>query len=333
MPLVKAKCTSCGASLEVDPLNEVASCPYCGTPYTVEKAINNYNFTNNIQAQTVNIYGAINSDFEIRAGELFRYKGASVNVNIPDGVKKIKNRAFESSLVERVFIPDTTVKIEFGAFIFCEDLKEITLPNSIVFIGHNAFQDCSALTEITIPSSVRKIERNAFSRCTNLRSVNIQNGLKVIDINTFLGCKNLVNVSIPESVETICDGAFKGCVNLKNLRLSEGLKTIGCDAFKDCAFTSIALPLSVEKINRPFSNKLEQIKMSPKLVDNCLHINTGVNGSAWTEFPPIVEKKIYGDMETILKNARKREGKCVYCGHNEFTFFNKCKKCGRKKDY
>ena len=42
MPLVSAKCTNCGGILEVDKSNEAAVCKYCGTPFIIEKAINNY---------------------------------------------------------------------------------------------------------------------------------------------------------------------------------------------------------------------------------------------------------------------------------------------------
>ena len=42
MPLVKAICTNCAAPLEVDPSKDAAICPYCSTPYIVEKAINQY---------------------------------------------------------------------------------------------------------------------------------------------------------------------------------------------------------------------------------------------------------------------------------------------------
>lgn len=42
MPLTKAICTNCGAALEVDKTKDAAICPYCSTPYIVEKAINNY---------------------------------------------------------------------------------------------------------------------------------------------------------------------------------------------------------------------------------------------------------------------------------------------------
>ena len=43
--LVPAVCTQCGGSLEVDPTTDAAVCPFCGTPFIVEKAINQYNTT------------------------------------------------------------------------------------------------------------------------------------------------------------------------------------------------------------------------------------------------------------------------------------------------
>lgn len=42
MPLVPAKCTECGASLEVNSEKECTICSFCGTPFITEKAINNY---------------------------------------------------------------------------------------------------------------------------------------------------------------------------------------------------------------------------------------------------------------------------------------------------
>jgi len=63
MPLVVAKCPQCGADLAVDNSKDAAVCPFCGSAYIVEKAINivNNNVTNNvtnnnnIQTDVVNI--------------------------------------------------------------------------------------------------------------------------------------------------------------------------------------------------------------------------------------------------------------------------------------
>lgn len=57
MPLVNAKCTNCGGTLTVDASKEAAICDFCGSPYIVEKAIQNYNYyvTQNIKADNVNV--------------------------------------------------------------------------------------------------------------------------------------------------------------------------------------------------------------------------------------------------------------------------------------
>lgn len=47
MGLVAAKCTQCGANIEVDDTNDAGICKYCGTAFVTEKVINNYNITNN----------------------------------------------------------------------------------------------------------------------------------------------------------------------------------------------------------------------------------------------------------------------------------------------
>lgn len=59
MPLVNAKCTNCGGTLTVDASKDAAICDFCGSPFIVEKAIQNYNYhiTNNITAQNVIIAG------------------------------------------------------------------------------------------------------------------------------------------------------------------------------------------------------------------------------------------------------------------------------------
>ena len=43
MTLVPAKCTQCGATLRLDPAADAAVCPFCNTPFVVEKAVNYYN--------------------------------------------------------------------------------------------------------------------------------------------------------------------------------------------------------------------------------------------------------------------------------------------------
>ena len=48
MALIAAKCTQCGANIEVDKSREAGICPHCGTAFITEKVINNYSITYNI---------------------------------------------------------------------------------------------------------------------------------------------------------------------------------------------------------------------------------------------------------------------------------------------
>lgn len=58
MPLVPAKCTVCGAILTINSEKDAAVCSSCGNAFVVEKAINNYNTYNTINADTVVVQGA-----------------------------------------------------------------------------------------------------------------------------------------------------------------------------------------------------------------------------------------------------------------------------------
>ncbi len=84
--LVPAICTQCGGSLEVDPATDAAVCPFCGTPFIVEKAINQYNTTHinnriNIN-QNVRVQhgkrGIFESAMEVLDNQLEREHNASI---------------------------------------------------------------------------------------------------------------------------------------------------------------------------------------------------------------------------------------------------------------
>ena len=85
MPLVAAKCTQCGANIEVNPSHDAGICPHCGTAYVTEKVIKNYITNNNLNV------GAVNID--------------KVNVSVPDHIEKVvksysaymKQKAYEKA--------------------------------------------------------------------------------------------------------------------------------------------------------------------------------------------------------------------------------------------
>jgi len=173
MPFVPAKCTQCGANLEVDPARDAAICSACGTPFVVEKAIQNYNTTINVQTVVVQ---QPSSDFEIRAGVLVKYHGAAVDVIVPEGV----------------------VEIGEGVFRDCSGLKSVVLPKDLQAVLGSAFEKCGALAKIEIPDTVNYIGSRAFEGCTMLKTITLPPGIYSVGFTS-------------RNVGTIGYRAFAGC--------------------------------------------------------------------------------------------------------------------------
>lgn len=211
MSFVQAKCPNCGGILAVDDSHDAALCPFCNTPYVVEKAINNYNITNNITVgagAVVNVVAPEKSDFVIVAGELKKYVGTSTKVEIPTTVSIIGERAFQDcSALEEITIPDCVKEISDGAFWGCSNLKSVIIPEGVTFIAKNLFFFCSKLENVVLPNTIRKINPFAFGFCNNLKSITIPESVMEVTRSAFYECKNLAKVTKPARIP---DKMFKG---------------------------------------------------------------------------------------------------------------------------
>lgn len=90
--LIPGICIQCGATLSVDKGKDAMVCPYCNTPFIVEKAIQNSSNVYNITAQNVYVQGDIEKEYEIKGGVLTKYNGNSLHIKIPQGVKKLDRK-------------------------------------------------------------------------------------------------------------------------------------------------------------------------------------------------------------------------------------------------
>lgn len=178
MSLVPAKCTQCGANVEVDPQHNAWLCPHCGTPFIVEKAISNYNTvvnnTYNVDNRTVitgngtvNVFeDQVNRIFVVEDGELTDYKGSKAKVKIPDGVLSVKNHIFLFGKDE-VFVPASVVELnDYALFnckriIFADDSRlEIAGKGALGGDGDESFYTTNAI--FNFPSEVKSLAPDAF---------------------------------------------------------------------------------------------------------------------------------------------------------------------------
>lgn len=279
MPLVQAKCTNCGANLEIDNTKDAAICPYCGTAFIVEKAINNYNTTNQIHAGTVNIYGGNSADFVICGGVLEKYNGAAMEVVVPNSVKIIGKEAFADCIgITSVVLPDSVQEIGVSSFRRCHALTSVVIPNSVQKIGAQAFSGCSSLASVVIPDSVQKIAEAAFAECSSLASVTIPNSIQKIDEHAFFRCSSLASITIPNSVQYIGGSAFVYCTALRKVKIDGVPEIHQYDGFfrynyeppfLGCHIQIVEASEEWKKKNWSYFECLEEYRPKEQESDNC----------------------------------------------------------------
>ncbi len=183
--------------------------------------------------------------YEVKSIAERAFESSSItSVTIPNSVTYIGKWAFDHCYsLSRLILGNSLEGIGFCAFSYCRSLTSVTIPNSVKSIGGYAFEKCESLTSIIIPNSVTNLEGSTFYQCSSLTSVTLSNNLRSIGTYTFAYCEKLINISIPNSVTSIGNYAFFECKGLKNVSIGIGLTSIGKRAFDEC------ISLSEFKVN------------------------------------------------------------------------------------
>lgn len=120
--------------------------------------------TENIKVNAQNqYYKSINGILYSKDGErLIKCPGKKQGiVNIPEGVKRIKDTAFFHTGISEVILPTTLKEIGYMAFCGCGNLSKLTLYNGVEIIDEWAFASTS-ITDIRLPDSIKEIRTGAF---------------------------------------------------------------------------------------------------------------------------------------------------------------------------
>ena len=170
-------------------------------------------------------------------------------ITFPDSLTSIGNRAFGSSGLKEVHIPETILEFGDDIFFHCLDLEIATLPENMTVIPNGIFQQCRSLKHIDLPEHTKIIGDSAFSTCVSLEDIVIPDGVTTLKTLCFSSCASFEEVMIPESVTEIGESVFMNCLNLKRVTFPENTKEIGFWMFTFSGIEEITFSENIETIN------------------------------------------------------------------------------------
>ncbi|MGI6033384.1 MAG: leucine-rich repeat protein [Coriobacteriales bacterium] len=222
------------------------------------------------------------------APRAFAYDVSLKEVELPEGLVEIGERAFVGCALETVTLPSTVRRIDERAFSNCHKLKSIELNDGLEEIGDLAFSGCENLQAARIPSTVRTMSIDAFNNsklltnrglsidgrnaryfldddfvlyeCGNdglvlmkalddvAGTYHVKEGTRIIGKTAFSHCNRLEAVELPAGLERIEKCAFMCCGSLSHLEIPKSLEWIGARAFFGTRLERLDLPAGLDHL-------------------------------------------------------------------------------------
>lgn len=226
------------------------------------QCINNNQFNN--QRRITNVLFEEPSMTTTIGAAAFRGCTSLEQINLPDKIQQIGEKAFSDSGLRSITIPPGVTVLEKSLFQGCKNLTSVTFAETsqLKKIGENVFSGCVNLQQIKMPNSLTCLGEGAFSKC-GLTNIDFSTPSNVTNIEdrAFAGCSNLTSIALPDSIKVIGNHAFENCINLENIVLHQGITSIGNGAFINCPIKSIDIPSSVVTLGRGlgFSTSRENV--------------------------------------------------------------------------
>jgi len=335
----KIECMTCGSnSFHED--GEFMVCDFCGTRYAKESPLSG------------------GKPFDIAGGTLRRYNGEVREVEIPDRVIAIADRAFDGLQITSVKLPGSLERIGDRAFRNCFALQEIIIPDSVREIGTGAFEGCRRLEKVILPDSLERISGKLFAGCSNLGDIVFPQNLKMLDISALEG-SGITEITLPlslTSVSAVKWGLFTGeKIHIGYEMAVEMAKAMFADdpSVEDCNKTQLYLG------NRPYYD-LFRVETKAGLSEGEIYYDadisfhdvfigevrvSGSSTSLASDFYSYFRSDFTRLKEDILASVfaarsltadRIRGQKCIYCGkkfRNSPRTTDRCSACGKEKGY
>lgn len=205
-------------------------------------------------------------------------------MSLPEGLEKIGERAFYSSLLDNLNFPSTLVSV--GDYAFQQShIRQLNLPDNLVNLGTKyAFAYMYWLKKLTCPKNLKTIPEYSFYRCKELEETVLPDSLVTIGYRAFENCHKMKIKVFPENLRTISEDAFREC-NTLNPQFNSKLDFIGMYAFyANRSIKSLSLHESISTLEKcAFSQcmNLESVtisspiwKLSDDVFEGCPKLNT-----------------------------------------------------------
>ncbi len=127
-------------------------------------------------------------------------------------VVTIGSKAFYSTAITSLFLPDTVTTLGISSFEKCKQLAELYIGSGITIIPSMCFTGCTSLYKISFGDHVKSIEQEAFCYSFNHDRYNAE-------------------IILPESVSYIGSKAFEGCGHIEYIDVHNANCQIASDAF------------------------------------------------------------------------------------------------------
>ena len=145
--MVPALCTQCGGALTVDPSKETADCPFCGSSFIVEKAINQYQ----VQHATFEHVDNVNIDMSGTVNSVLDFVGKQMSEG-REFKRELRKEEKEHAAENRKQFFMTFLKIGLPLLIIL----------FIIAMVMNAFLETTAGKAQLLPGREMKRERSAM---------------------------------------------------------------------------------------------------------------------------------------------------------------------------
>ncbi len=148
---------------------------------------------------------------EIVCEEAFKgfNEASDVTVNVPEGIKEIRDNAFSGAYFRKITLPESLVLIGKGAFSETQGLEEVTIPKNINVVNDDVFYNSYSLKKVDFEGKITSYGKRAFAYTkVNVNELLKVDGLKSIGNRAFDNVE-FKNITIPATIETIGTNAFQ----------------------------------------------------------------------------------------------------------------------------